>query len=368
MIALVYSLLVRRRVDQVDSTVNETQADGEPNNQVRNRTFYVFRFYFIHLAIRVLCGVLFTILQHVLLFPRGFDFKFGCSLPSTELPTKIPKSTSVSQLNNTTSIACENTSDKHTLSVIISVFNCGFAFIIFAEIIRLCRRFPICKYVTGRECDTGFIVVYLLRKEYMREEIELTSVSSNLRQASVSSNLEQEESVSSNSQQESFSSNLRQRSVSSKLRQRSLSSNLQPESVSLNLQQCVDYYKRQVLCSPRSTGLNLGTKSKDDFDELYINLVIHTERAPHKFSKYMERHEIYDVYMEVPPDSVCLKEVKDLFYPNKDTKEKCPRKILVVGRPGLKKSFVIGQVELINFIMTKLPSTSSLDSLMPGLT
>ena len=334
MIALVYSLLVRRRVDQVDSTVNETQADGEPNNQVRNRTFYVFRFYFIHLAIRVLCGVLFTILQHVLLFPRGFDFKFGCSLPSTELPTKIPKSTSVSQLNNTTSIACENTSDKHTLSVIISLFNCGFAFIIFAEIIRLCRRFPICKYVTRRECDTGFIVVYLLRKEYMREEIELTSVSSNLRQAS----------VSSNSQQESFSSNLRQRSVSSKLRQRSLSSNLQPESVSLNLQQCVDYYKRQVLRSPRSTGLNLGTKSKDDFDELYINLVIHTERAPHKFSKYMERHEIYDVYMEVPPDSVCLKEVKDLFYPNKDTKEKCPRKILVVGRPGIGKTVLTEKI------------------------
>ena len=288
-IALVYSLWVRRRVEQVDSTINETQADGEADNQVQNRTFYVFRFYFIHLALRVLCGVLFTVLQHTLLFPRGFDFKFGCSLPPTVLPTKMLKNTSVSRLNNTASIACENASDKHTMWVIVSVFNALFAFIIFVEIIRLCGQFPICKYVTGEECDIKFIVVYLLRKEYMRIETELTSIS-------------------------------------------------------LNLQQCVEDYKRQVLRSPRSIGLNLGTNSKDDFDELYINLVIHTERAAHEFSKDMERHEIYDVYMKVPPDSICLEEVKDLFYPNKDTKKEFLRNILVVGRPGIGKTVLTEKI------------------------
>ena len=288
-IALVYSLWVRHRVDQVHSTINETQADGEADNQVQNRTFYVFRLYFVHLAIRILCGVLFTILQHALLFPRGFDFKFGCSQPPTVLPTKIPKNTSVSELNNTATIACENASDKHTMWVIVSVFNALFAFIIFVETIRLCGQFPICKYVTGEECDIKFIVVYLLRKEYMRIETELTSVS-------------------------------------------------------LNLQQCVDDYKRQVLRSPRSTGLNLGTNSKDDFDELYINLVIHTERAAHEFSKVMERHEIYDVYMRVPPKSTKLEEVKDLFYPNEDTRQKCPRKILVVGRPGIGKTVLTEKI------------------------
>ena len=288
-IALVYSLWVRRRVEQVDSTINETQADGEADNQVQNRTFYVFRLYFVHLAIRVLCGVLFTILQHVLLFPRGFDFKYGCSQPSTVLPTKIPKNTTVSELNNTATIACENASDKHTMWVIVSVFNALFAFIIFVETIHLCGQFPICKYVTGEECDTKFIAVYLLRKEYMRIETEQTSVS-------------------------------------------------------LNLQQCVDDYKRQVLRSPRSTGLNLGTKSKDDFDELYINLDIHTDRAAHKFSKDMERHEIYDVYMTVPRDSICLKDIKDLFCPNKDTKWEFPRNILVVGRPGIGKTVMTEKI------------------------
>ena len=356
-IAVVYSLSIRHRIEQVDSN------DGEAGNHIQNRTFYVFRLYFIHLAIRVLCGVLFTVLQHVLLFPRGFDFKFGCNLPPTVLPTKIPKNTSISQLNNTASIACENTSDKHTMWVIISVFNCGFALIILAEIIRLCRRFPIWKYIIGTKCDIEFITIYLLKKKYMREESELTSVSSNLQLAPVISNLQQESvssnlrqrsvsshlpqgqgCVSSNLQQEPVSPNLQQESVSPNLQQEPVSSNLQQESVSSNLQQCVDDYKRQVLRLPRSTGLNLGTSSKDDFDELYINLVIHTERAPHKFSKDMERHEIYDVYMEVPEKSTRLKEVKDLFYPNKDTKKKFPRNILVVGRPGIGKTVLTEKI------------------------
>ena len=33
---------------------------------------------------------MFTILQHALLFPKGFDFKFDCDMPPTELRTKIP--------------------------------------------------------------------------------------------------------------------------------------------------------------------------------------------------------------------------------------------------------------------------------------
>ena len=292
-IALVYSLWVRRRVEQVDSNINETQADSEADSQVRNRTFYVFRFYFIHLVLRVLCGVLFTILQHALLYPRGFDFKYGCSLPRTEFRPTIPKNASVSQLNSTfaTSVGCENTKapEKHTLWLIVSVFNALFAFIISVEVIRLCRQFSVFNYIIGKECDTKFITVYLSRKKDMRVETELVSMCS-------------------------------------------------------NFQQCVDGYKRQVLRSPRSTGLNLGTKSKDDFDELYINLVIHTERAPHKFSKHMERHEIYDVYMKVPRNSICLKDVKNLFYPNKDTKWEFPRNILVVGRPGIGKTVLTEKI------------------------
>ena len=290
-IAAVYSLWVQRRVQLVDSNINETQVDGETDSQVpvHNRTVYVFRLYFIHLSIRVLCGVLFTILQHALLFPRGFDSKFGCNLPPGQLTTKIPKYTSANNFNST-SIACENASDKHTLWIITSLFNAVFAFLIFVEIIRLCRRFSIFKYINVRECDTEFIMVYLLRKEYTPVETELASLA----------------------------------------------------SVSLNLQQCIDDYKSYVLRSARLTGLII--ESKIGFDEIYIDLLIHTKRAPHKFSEHMGRHEIYDVYMEVPRNSICLKDVKDLFYPNDDTKNKSPRKILVVGRPGIGKTVLTEKI------------------------
>ena len=282
-VAVVYSLWVRRRVEQVDKTLNEAQTDGEADNQVHNRTFYVFRSYFIHLALRALCGVLFAVLQHVLLFPRGFDSKFDCSLPPTlEVLSKIPKNTSVSQLNNTMSIQCENTPDKDIICVIISIFNTVFAFVIFLEIIRLCRLFPVCRYITGRKCDIEFIKVYLLRKEYMSVETEMPSVS-------------------------------------------------------LNLQQCIKDYKSFRLSEQESDSVP---------DKSYINLVIQTERAPHNFSNHMKRHEIYDVYMKVPRDSIPLEAVKDLFYPNEDTKQKCPHKILVIGRPGIGKTVLTEKILL----------------------
>ena len=161
-VALVYSLWIRRRVDQVDSTINETLVDDEAVNKVQNRTFYVLRLYLIHLVIRVLCGVLFTILQHALLFPRGFDSRFSCSLSQTEFATTMPKGTNVIQLNHA-SIACENASDKHTLWITMSVLNASFAFIVLAEIICLCKRFPVCKYVISRKHDAEFIEIYLLR-------------------------------------------------------------------------------------------------------------------------------------------------------------------------------------------------------------
>jgi hypothetical protein len=269
-VAVIYSLSVRRRVEEIDSS-NEPQTEGEAENQVPNRTLYVYYFYFFHLAIRVLSGILFTILQFAVFHPSGFDLEFSCSLPPTRFTSKIAKNASASQ-SNSTSIACENAtaSDKHISWVIVTVLNTGFASIMLAEMIRLCRRFP--------TYDTKFITDYLLRKHYRRvKSYKLT-----------------------------------------------------------NLQECIDFYKGQVLETSRTTDVNFGPKT--DLDYLYVDVVIHTERAPHNFSIGMQRHEMFDVYMEVPQHSIRLEKVHDLFYPNKDTKYKSPRKILAVGRPGIGKT------------------------------
>ena len=307
-VAVIYSLCVRRRVEDIDpSNESQTQGQGEAENQVQNRTLYVYYFYFFHLAIRVLSGILFTILQYAVFHPSGFDFEFTCSLPPTGFTSKIAKNASASQ-SNSTSIACENAtaSDKNISWVIVTVFNASFAIIMFVEIIRLCRRFPKCKYTVGWSCDADFITIYLLRKRYTRVEIQVTD--------------------------------LQAREVSEPCRA--------IDGVDLefaNLQECIDFYKGQVLEPSRTTDVVSGPKTC--LDDLYVDVVIHTERAPHKFSKDMQRNEMFDVYMEVPQHSIHLKEIKDLFYPNKDTKGKSPRKILAVGRPGIGKTVLTEKIK-----------------------
>ena len=278
-VAVIYSLAVRRRVQEIEAT-----------NQEQNRgTLYVFYSYLCHLIIRFLSGILSTILQYAMLFSNGFDSVFNCNLPPlNEFTSRTATSGSASQLNGT-SVACvsASASEKQLWSVLVSVFNTGFALIILLEIIRVCRRFP--KYICtdGWSSDTEFIMTYLLRikkETSARDDLEFT-----------------------------------------------------------NFLECVDFYKGQILQESRTTDVIYGPKT--GLDDLYINLLIHTERAPHRFPEAMhERHEIFNVYMDVPSYSVCLKDIKDLFYPEKDTNDKFPRKILAVGRPGIGKTVLTEKI------------------------
>ena len=83
---------------------------------------------------------------------------------------------------------------------------------------------------------------------------------------------------------------------------------------------------------------------KGTLDDLYIDVLIHTERAKHKFPRSTRRHEIYDVYMEVPDTSIQLENIKDLFLPNQDTENKHPKSILVIGRPGIGKTVLTEKI------------------------
>jgi hypothetical protein len=103
-----------------------------------------------------------------------------------------------------------------------------------------------------------------------------------------------------------------------------------------------DYYKQQVLNLTRTHEICYGQNT--NLDELYIDVIIHTGRAQHVFSKEMERHEIFDVYMEVPKSSIRMEKIIDLFHPNQDTKGKFPRTILAVGRPGIGKTVLTEKI------------------------
>ena len=75
-------------------------------------------------------------------------------------------------------------------------------------------------------------------------------------------------------------------------------------------------------------------------DDIFLDVIIYSGRAKDTFLKDCERHLIYDSYLkpESQNGSVAIKTRGELFLSNEDTQN--PRKILVVGRPGIGKSLL----------------------------
>ena len=164
--SVIYSLGVNARIKEVDTTSTDGIDEPRTESEEKSQGFYVFYFYFVHLVVRSLFGILFTVLQHTVFYPRGFDFEFSCNLPTSDVYLQTGNNTSIGKLNNT-SITCENStaSEKQLWSVIVSILNTVIAVIILGEVIYLLRRFPLrnCRSEAGWSCDNQFITVYLLR-------------------------------------------------------------------------------------------------------------------------------------------------------------------------------------------------------------
>ncbi len=317
LVSVVYSLVVSNRVEEIETASNGS--DEPRTDSVETcHGFHVFYFYFIHLVVRSLFGILFSVLQYTVFYPRGFDFEFSCTLPTSDVSSKTGNNTSTGKFDSTL-IACENStaSEKQLWSVIISALNTVFALITLGEVVYLIwRRFTIlsCRSEAVWSCDSEFVIVYLLRKRHVRAQLQLTSMDNN--------------------------SPLLCCTPDSNITDSNTGENTTADS---SLKESTDYYKQQILNLSRTHeicyGLNTG------LDELYIDVIIHTGRAQYVFSKEMKRHEIFHVYMKVPESSIRLEEIKDLFYPSQDTKGKFPRTILAVGRPGIGKTVLTEKIK-----------------------
>ena len=74
-VSVIYSLSVSKRVDEIESIREPGTSGSAENNQDGEnvRTTYVFHLYFIHLVIRLTCGLIFTVMQYTFFYPNGFD-------------------------------------------------------------------------------------------------------------------------------------------------------------------------------------------------------------------------------------------------------------------------------------------------------
>ena len=286
----------------VSSRVDEIESNSDYERETDGEAeHYVFYCYFVHLVLRALFGTLFTVLQHTYFYPNGFDFKFACSLVTDQVTSSLQN---VSRNLNSTSVTCENgtASEKWLSGIFVSVINTIVAFFILAEIIYLSGRLPILNRLSEVDWCSD---VQLVRAHFLRKR------------------------------------------------------RVVPFEFQLKTIECINIYKQQVSNRSLAPDINYGPKAC--LDDFYIDVVIHTERARHKFSKHMERHEIYDVYMEVPSTSIRLEKIIDLFYPNDDTKNKCPRSVLAIGRPGIGKTVLTEKIirdwanGIENYYLDKIP-------------
>ncbi len=295
-VSVIYSLAVGNRIDETERY--SSRPDGPllgVANQPGRMTFYVFYFYFIHLVVRSTLGILFTVLQYTVLYPSGFHSQFSCVYP--ELRQADPNTTAAKNASVPLSIVtCNNLAaqDKQFWGTFVCVCNVIFILIMLLEVIYMLRdltkreRFPYFK-PRSWSCDLEFIVKYFLRKQHAPENNPFIDID-------------------------------------------------------IPTPNSAEIYKQNVLKVSLTQDINYGQNI--GLDDMFIDVVIQTEQARLKFSKGMTRHEIYDVYMKVPEHSIRLEQVKDLFYPNKDTKGNIPHTILALGRPGIGKTVLTRRIML----------------------
>ncbi|CAB4030054.1 NACHT, LRR and PYD domains-containing 14-like, partial [Paramuricea clavata] len=382
LVSVIYSLIVRIRVDEIESR-HERQTDGEAENHGQDRkTVNVFYCYFVHLVVRALFGIILTVLQYTYFYPNGFDFKFSCNLPTTDqIRSNINTPKNASRKLNSTSVKCENAtaSGKWVSGVFVSATNGIVASVILVEVIYLLPRLPMFNRHSGWNCDSEFVVDYFLGKQYVSGERQpLRSIENNpppcsIQAYSTQDSVTQACSTVNNSIQESRNQDCSSQDYSNQDANAhdgcsTVDNNIQDcgsqdcsyqdystpdattrgcSTVDNNIQDSrtkdsINFYKEQVLNRSRAPDIIYGPNA--DINDLYIDVVIHTERAKHKFTKNMKRHEIYDVYMKVPPTSIRLEKIKDLFQPNEDTKGNFPRSILAIGRPGIGKTILTEKI------------------------
>ena len=298
-VSVIYSLAVANRIDETERYLtkrDETQTDAKKEiTEPGTKSSYVFYCYFIHLVARFILGVLFTILQYYVFYTNGFDSEFTCDYSALTQPDPTITTATMNTSVLLSNVTCTNSTAKDKQFWATSVAVCNFiaAVIALPEVIYLTLHQCSCFNPQSNppwSCDSQFITEYFLGKQYIPfENDEFTGVD-----------------------------------------------NCTPTSDQI--------YKEKILNASLTPDINYGFNTCTSLDDMFIDVIIQTEQAPLKFSKDMSRHEINDVYMKVPEHSIRLEEVKDLFYPNKDTKGNSPRTILALGRPGIGKTVLTRKI------------------------
>ena len=279
-VCIAYSwCVVKSRVDELETVMKADPENPRPQPKVTTRR--VFYSYCLQLVVRFTLGIVFAVLQNYAFYSKGFPTEFICILPTVK-----PMATVNSTVQNTTkhdapatmNCTCYNSvgSDNATWAKGICIVNILLAVLVFAELSYILVR---AKQKKQFIFDSEFCLKYFFNRN--RTPIML-----------------------------------REHTLRMKRRVRKETEFLEP-----------------LIAQPennRDNRLTLG--------DIFVDLVIYTGRAKHEFQDFSKRHEIFDIYLKPQRGALSIKQLEELFLPNEDTQD--PRKILVVGRPGIGKSLL----------------------------
>ena len=135
-VAFIYSCCVRKEVRKC--CIYKRPTGIESNSPEQEDYNKLDKFYYIHLLIRFLSGILVLILQNAVLFSDGFKSQFKCILPLATIyqPAKNVSVTLIETFPCTNSTA----SREELCSLAISALNILFSLILLREMVRLCGK------------------------------------------------------------------------------------------------------------------------------------------------------------------------------------------------------------------------------------
>ena len=129
-VCVIYSLVVKSRVHEVET--NRQRPDAEGQNRPKRRKLFVA--YFCQLATRFVIGIIFIVLQTQVLYPDNFPSDFHCQIAAA---THAANVSSTSNIQNSTMYDCHNqqATKKTSWMNAVTVGNGVLALIILIEII-----------------------------------------------------------------------------------------------------------------------------------------------------------------------------------------------------------------------------------------
>ena len=138
LVAVIYSQIVKSRVDDLESAIADNESQLQQAHPTRRYGMFVA--YCCQLAFRISFGILFMALQIQVIYPTNFPSDFKCDVIPREGNNSVTPSTNFTQITQAYSCHNQRATKKTFWTNALIVVNGAFVFLVFTEIVWILSR------------------------------------------------------------------------------------------------------------------------------------------------------------------------------------------------------------------------------------